>query len=164
MRSKISPQDAEEFTQSAALVVAGGWRQIALATRMGVPKALGLTTEEWVKKYLRGYIQYSVTERLDITAQLKAEGRSQREIARVLGVSEKTVRRDAAYAAGSQTEPLTQWELSVLAAATAADAALTDREAFDEAEAMMMDGCAQMRRIFDALRDTAVPVTEGAAL
>jgi len=88
------PEDAEEFTQSLAQVASGAWRQIALAKRLGVPKALGLTTEQWVNDRLGGYIKREVEERREIVKELVAEGMSQRGISEVLGVDEGTVRGD----------------------------------------------------------------------
>ncbi len=38
----MNKDDAEEYTQSLGQVVGGAWRQIALAKRLGVPKALGV--------------------------------------------------------------------------------------------------------------------------
>lgn len=87
-------QDAEEYTQSLGQIVAGSWRQIALAKRLGVPKALGLTVESWVEKRLGGYIRLSIAERREAVKELAAEGLSQREISEVTGVSQKTVDRD----------------------------------------------------------------------
>lgn len=147
-KTTISPEDAEEFTQTVALVVAGNWRQIALANRMGVPQALGLTTEQWVHTHLGGYVKMASAERFVAAAMLKAEGRSQREIASALGVDEKTVRRDAAAnAAGLEPGPLSPWELSLLADATAANAALTDHEVLDECEALIAEAFARQRKI-----------------
>jgi protein gp37 len=102
-------EDAEEWTQSLEQVSAGAWRQIALAQRLGVPKALGLTTEQWVKDRIGGYVKMSIPARREAVAELAAEGQSNREIAKVLGVDETTVRRDlpenAANAAAAEEKP-----------------------------------------------------------
>jgi transcriptional regulator with XRE-family HTH domain len=94
-KSKITAEDAEEFTQSLGQVVGGSWRQIALAKRMGVPEALGLSTEQWVHDRLGGYVKFATDE--DMQAAIKElkekEGLSNREVADVIGVSEATVRR-----------------------------------------------------------------------
>lgn len=90
----MKPEDAEEYTQSVGQVIAGGWRQIALGQRLGVPQALKLTTEQWVNGRLGGYVKYSVEERKAAVQELAADGRSERDIKGVLGVNRKTVRQD----------------------------------------------------------------------
>jgi N6-adenosine-specific RNA methylase IME4 len=90
----MNEQDAEDYTQSLGLIVAGSWRQIALAKRLGVPKALGLTTEQWVQDRLGGYVRMSVAERQEAVKNLTAEGHSLRESAEILGVSHQTVAND----------------------------------------------------------------------
>jgi hypothetical protein len=85
-------EDAEEYTQALGQVVAGSWRQIALAKRLGVPQALGLSVEEWVNVRLGGYIKMSVEERQEAVNNLTAEGHSLREIGEILGVSHETAR------------------------------------------------------------------------
>lgn len=90
----MKPEDAEEYTQALGQVVAGGWRQIALGQRLGVPKALKLSTEEWVNKRLGGYVQTSLKDRLEAYPELKAQKLSNRKIAAVLGVSHQTVNNE----------------------------------------------------------------------
>jgi hypothetical protein len=90
--------DAEEYTQALGQVVAGGWRQVALGERLGVPAALGLSTEEWVQQRLGGYVRLSIPKRREAVAELTDEGMSTREIGDVLGVDHATVARDAAVA------------------------------------------------------------------
>src|SRR5215831_11206579 len=90
----MNRDDAEEFTQSLGQIVAGSWRQIALAKRLGVPKALALTTEEWVNKRLGGYVRRSIADRREAIKELTAEGYSNLAIGEVLGVDEGLVRRD----------------------------------------------------------------------
>jgi len=90
----FSREDAEEYTASLGQVLGGGWRQIAWAKRVGIPKALGLTTEEWVAKRLGGYIKLEILDRKQAVQELAVEGMSQRNIAAILGVSQKTVDRD----------------------------------------------------------------------
>ena len=86
--SRINEQDAEEFTQSLGQIIGGSWRQIALAKRLGVPQALGLSTEAWVRERLGGYVRLTVDERREAVRELAAEGMSQRGIGEVLGVDE----------------------------------------------------------------------------
>ena len=92
--TELSPDDAEEYTQALGQVVAGGYRQVALGERLGVPNALGLSTREWVQHRLGGYVQMSVPDRREAAAELTAEGMSQRQVADVLGVGVATVNRD----------------------------------------------------------------------
>jgi hypothetical protein len=89
----VRREDAEEFTQSLGQIASGTWRQIALAKRLGVPKALGLSVEGWVKK-LGGYTRLSIEDRREAVQELTADGQSTREIAEVLGTSAMTVSRD----------------------------------------------------------------------
>jgi phage N-6-adenine-methyltransferase len=90
----VNLEDAEEYTQALGQVVAGGYRQVALGERLGVPEALGLSTREWVEQRLGGYVRMSIPERREAVAELTAEGMTQREVADILGVSHKTVDRD----------------------------------------------------------------------
>ena len=66
----MKPEDAEDYTQALGQVVAGGWRQIALGLRLGVPKALNLSVDEWVKQRLGGYVKYSIAERQEAVKAL----------------------------------------------------------------------------------------------
>jgi phage N-6-adenine-methyltransferase len=98
----ISAEDAEEYTQSLGQIVGGSWRQIAWASRLGIPEALGLSTEDWVQQRLGGYVRLSVSERREAVKELTAslddggQGMTQREAAEVMGVSPMTVNRDLA--------------------------------------------------------------------
>jgi len=87
-------EDAEEYTQALGQVVAGGWRQVALGKRLGVPAALGIGVDEWVQGRLGGYARLSIPERREAVAELTGEGMSGRQVAEVLGVAESTVRAD----------------------------------------------------------------------
>lgn len=87
----MKPEDAEEYTQSLGQIVAGSWRQIALAQRLGVPKALGLTTEQWVRDRLGGYVRMSKAELHDAVKNLTADGHSLRETGEILGISHTSV-------------------------------------------------------------------------
>jgi hypothetical protein len=59
----MNQQAAEEYTQSLGQIVAGSWRQIAWAHKQGIPQLLGLSTEQWVKQRLGGYIHLPIEER-----------------------------------------------------------------------------------------------------
>lgn len=90
----MKSEHAEEYTQTLGQIVAGGWRQIALGEKLGVPKALGLSTRDWVEQRLGGYVRLSVEERHGAVKELTDEGLSTRQIAAVTGVSHMTVAND----------------------------------------------------------------------
>jgi hypothetical protein len=90
----VKRDDAEEYTEALGQVVAGGWRQVALGERLGVPAALGLTTREWVEQRLGGYVRLGIAERREAAGELVADGMTQRQVADVLGVSAATVNGD----------------------------------------------------------------------
>jgi transcriptional regulator with XRE-family HTH domain len=96
--------DAEEYTQSLGQIAAGSYRQIVLASRLGVPEALGLTTADWVKDRIGGYIRMSKPDRTEAVLELTAEGMSTREIAEALGVDHGTVARDLRDVANATDE------------------------------------------------------------
>jgi hypothetical protein len=100
----MNPNDAEEYTQSLGQIIGGSWRPVALAQRLGVPKALGLTTEQWVNERLGGYVKLARDDRREAVKELKAEGHSNVEIGKVLGVAEGTVRNDMASADSQNCE------------------------------------------------------------
>jgi len=89
----MNQQDAEEYTQALGQVVAGGWRQIALGQRLGVPKALKLSVDEWVKQRLGGYVKYSIGERTEAIRALANEDFTEREIATAVGTGRDQVRK-----------------------------------------------------------------------
>jgi len=90
----VKREDAEEYTQALGQVVSGGWRQIHLGQRLGVPQALGLSVQDWVTQRLGGYVQLGIPDRRHAVIELVAEELPNRQIAAVLGVDERTVRRD----------------------------------------------------------------------
>jgi hypothetical protein len=90
----VNAQDAEEFTQSLGQIIGGSWRQVAIGQRLGVSKALGLTTEQWVNKRLGGYVKLARDDRREAVKELRVDGYSNVEIGKVLGVNEGTVRHD----------------------------------------------------------------------
>ena len=90
----MDADDAEEFTQALGQIVAGSWRQIAMAKRLGVPKALGLTVEQWVQDRLGGYVRMSIPERAEAAGELSSSGHGVREIGEILGVSKSQAATD----------------------------------------------------------------------
>lgn len=118
----LTPEDAEEYTQSLEQVAAGAWRQIALGIRMRVPEALGLSRDDWGKR-LGNRVRLPVEERQQAVAELQAEGMNNSEIADALGVDETTVRRDI-DSANAELEP----ELATNIEPDSANAELTTRE------------------------------------
>jgi hypothetical protein len=100
----VRPEDALEFSESFGTIGAGWYRQVAWAESQGIPKALGLTTREWVEKFVGGYVKLALEDRRGAVKELVSEGRSQRQIADVIGVDEATVRRDVAAFAAPEPE------------------------------------------------------------
>jgi transposase-like protein len=111
--------DAEEYTQALGQIVVGSWRQIALAQRLGVPDALGMSLETWVNERLGGYIKMSIPDRREAVKELTANGHSTREVADILGVNQSTVVRDDANAS---TEPIKPSQTNSVADADDANA------------------------------------------
>jgi hypothetical protein len=110
--------DAEEYTEALGQVVAGGYRLVAHAQRLGVPKALGLSTPEWVEQRLGGYVRMSIPDRRDAVAELGEEGMSTREIGNVLGVDHATAARDAVANATAKSRASAKIESAPVANAT----------------------------------------------
>ncbi len=90
----ITEQQAQDFTDGLGNVLKGSWQLIKNAKDLGVPEALGLSTEEWVRAKLGGYTKLPKEEREAAARQLKDEGYSTRESAEILGVDNSTVSRD----------------------------------------------------------------------
>lgn len=114
----MNRDDAEEFTQGLGQSLAGNWRMVFWAQRMGVPKALDLTTREWVQERLGGYVDLSVADRQKAVAELEDEGLSAPKTADVLGVDNETVYRDrralaSANAEGPETDSSANAELAL---------------------------------------------------
>lgn len=105
----MKPEDAEEYTQSLGQIVSGSWRQIALADRIGVPKALGFkNTRDWVEQRLGGYIKLSIPDRREAAKELAGNGMSLKAIGDVLGASEATISRDFSDLANARNEEAIQ--------------------------------------------------------
>jgi phage N-6-adenine-methyltransferase len=95
----MNRDDAQEYTDALGQVVGGGWRQVALGVRLGVPEALELSTRDWVK-LIGGYVRPELEERRQAVLELTAPeddggmGFTQRQAGEVLGVGRSTVNRD----------------------------------------------------------------------
>lgn len=92
--TQISTEDAEELTQALGQSLGASWRIIARYKKMGIPKALGMSVDQWVQERLGGYVRMTVEDRREAVRELAAEGESNRGIAAVLGVDRDTVRAD----------------------------------------------------------------------
>jgi transcriptional regulator with XRE-family HTH domain len=94
----MSAEDAEEYTRALGQIMSGGWRQLALAQRLGVPEAVGMTTESWVRDRIGGYVRLGLDERREAVRELTdPDGEfqlTQRQAAEVLGISVGTVNGD----------------------------------------------------------------------
>jgi hypothetical protein len=106
----IDRQAAEEFTQGIGQIAGGTYKLVSSAVKFGVPKALEMSTEEWVKNHLGGYVQLSIEERREAVKELLEDGHSQREVASIIGVDERSVRRDKEAAANAAQAPTEQAE------------------------------------------------------
>lgn len=104
----MSAEDAEEYTRSLGQIMSGGWRQIALAQRLGVAQAIGMTTDAWVRERIGGYVRLGLDERREAVRELTDPSGefqlSQRQAAEVLGIGKDTVRRDLMDGASAPPE------------------------------------------------------------
>jgi DNA methylase len=156
----MNRQDAEEYTQSLGQIVAGSWRQIALAKRLGVPKALGLDTQQWVQERLGGYIRMSVDERREAVKELAANGESTRSIGSVLGVHHATVERDLAGANAPQ-EPVSDDDSGANAPLDAIAALAADEKVRTAAKAAETRQANESKRKANLQRQVSVELPEG---
>jgi hypothetical protein len=156
--------DAEEYTEALGQVVAGGYRLVAHAQRLGVPKALGLSTPDWVEQRLGGYVRMSIPDRRDAVAELSEEGMSTREIGDVLGVNHATAARDAVANATTQSGASREIESEPVANATR----YPDAEDTEDGQAVLKHPAVQRERMresfYTAAEATAKLVVEFEAL
>jgi len=85
---------AEDYTVALGQVFSEGWRLILHAQKQGIPQARGMTTQDWVRDRLGGYVRMGVDERREAVAEMAEDGLSHRKIAGVVGTSHDTVHRD----------------------------------------------------------------------
>lgn len=102
----MNRDQAEEYTQSLGQILNASWRQIKLARELGVPRALGLSVDQWVNQRLGGYVRLPSEERKAAVLEMKAEDpkMTQRAIGEVLGVNAGTVNRDLADVANATSD------------------------------------------------------------
>lgn len=115
----ISKENAEEYSQTLAQHMCADWRQIELADALGIWQALGFKSiGNWVEAYVGGYMKLTVNKRQEAVAELKAKGKTQREIAGITGVDQATVSRDDnANASASVPDQENQAKLDAYASA-----------------------------------------------
>jgi hypothetical protein len=86
------------------VAIAASAEEISKDRAATVSSAAGLSTEQWVKERLGGYIKLAVPDRREAVANLAAEGHSTREIGEILGVSKDTAARDVSNATPAPTK------------------------------------------------------------
>lgn len=145
-------EDAEEFTQAIGQSVSGAWRTIAVAKKLGVPEALGLSTDDWVTQRIGGYVRLSAEDRRKAVAELRSEGNSARDIAEVLGVDHATVARDARVANATEA---TDTAAEFVANATG------DNRQVDAREARKQERIADIERQKDVISKGTLRFPEG---
>lgn len=123
MTKTLSPEEAEEYTKNLGSVAVGnyGLMEFAMHT-LQVPKALGMSNEDWVQEKLGGYIRWSVEQRREAVRELSGEqtgegnnvryARSAKSVAEILGISEQTVKRDRDVIAALENRDTPQKALS----------------------------------------------------
>jgi hypothetical protein len=151
----ITPENAEEYTQALGQITAGAWRQIALAERLGVPAALGLSTREWVDQRLGGYVRLSISERREAVAELTSgeDALSIRGAAEVLGVGKSTVERDLVPDGTPDPEPEPEPQVEAVVEPAAVPDGTAEPPTLDQMADQVDDGSiaeARLRRDFHA--------------
>jgi hypothetical protein len=89
--ASMTPEEAKEFSEARGQIQGGSWRHAALAANLGIPEALGLSLDEWIKKYCGGHIKMVAEKRREAALELSKDGFSNRKIAKVLGVDKNTI-------------------------------------------------------------------------
>ena len=85
-------ESAEEFTDALGQVFSGAVRLAEVASDIGIPKALGLTPEQWAQRRLAGRLQLEREERQKVVAANPTK--SSRQLSEALGVSHQTIVND----------------------------------------------------------------------
>jgi len=89
----MTADDAAEWSEAIGQVNTGGWRQVVLAVKMGVPQELGLEPAEWAAKYMPELGRVPRKELPEAAKELTDAGLTQREAGAVLGVGQRTIGR-----------------------------------------------------------------------
>lgn len=104
-RSKLTPDEAKEYSNSLAKAAAGDYELMDFAINtLGVPQALGMEPSDWVDS-IGGYIRMTIEDRREAVGELLAEGRSQTQVATILGISKQTIIRDKSMIEAQRTVP-----------------------------------------------------------
>lgn len=102
MAKTLTREEAEEYTKNMGQLTTANYGLVDFAIHtLGVPKALGMTPDDWVQEKLGGYVRRSVDQRQEAVRELSGEQspggyyeRSAKEVAETLGISPATVERD----------------------------------------------------------------------
>jgi N6-adenosine-specific RNA methylase IME4 len=121
----MTVNDPREYSEAKRMQFSGHWREVAWAEKEGIPKALGLTTKEWVLEYCGGYQKLSRDDRLEAVSNLNSSGVSQRRMADITGASLGAVNADVSILNDAKTE---------LQKAAAEGREPTDKEVLDAAK------------------------------
>lgn len=85
---------AAEFTEALGQIFAGSLRLTEWGQDNGIPAALGLSDEEWLRRRLGEQVRLSIPERRLVVMRLRSLGFTIRQIADKLATSPATVGRD----------------------------------------------------------------------
>jgi hypothetical protein len=100
--------DAKEFTEALGQSWQGNWRQLMWGIQQGIPGAMGLTIEQWVKE-VGDNIRLPKEERKEAVKELAEVGLTQREIGAVVGADHRTVGRDLGQMTQAQPDDQEGW-------------------------------------------------------
>lgn len=104
-KSKLSQDEATEFSSSLGKAATGDYELMDFAINtLHVPEALGMDAGQWVES-IGGYVRRSVEQRREAVRELDEDGKSDSQIATILGISKDTVKRDRAVLALSAQAP-----------------------------------------------------------
>lgn len=103
---------AENYSTSLAKIGEGWMEQVAWAFQQDIPQALGLSRAQWMQTYYKHPPKLEAEERREAVRELTTAveegglGLNNSEAADVLGVNEKTIRRDLNGSAYAEYEPV----------------------------------------------------------
>jgi len=93
IEKRLTKEEAEKYTESAANIQLGGWQQIALGMELGAPEALDLSQRDWVAQ-VGGPARLSLEDRRWAVHEMTEKGLDRKQIGAVLDISEGTVTED----------------------------------------------------------------------